>query len=125
MVSSPDEALSWLVEGNERYAQARLERPNQGADRRAVLAQGQHPFATIFGCSDSRVPVELVFDRGLGDLFVVRTAGHVVDRAVLGSIQFGVKELEVPLIMVLGHEGCGAVAAAVDAITRGTTATTV
>ena len=80
------------------------------------MAQGQKPFAIVFGCVDSRVPPELVFDRGLGDVFVIRTAGQVLDDAGLGSIEFGVEELGIPLVMVLGHEKCGAVAATIEAV---------
>ena len=110
-----EEALAELLAGNVRYLSATPEHPNQDAHRRAVLAAGQRPFALIFGCSDSRVAAEIIFDRGLGDLFVVRTAGHVVDAGVLGSIEFGVEVLEVPLVVVLGHDGCGAVQATMEA----------
>ena len=108
-------ALRALLEGNRRYAADSTDHPERSAERRVALTQGQEPFATIVGCADSRVPAEYVFDRGLGDLFVVRTAGHVVDEAVLASIEFGALELGTPLIFVLGHEGCGAVKAALSA----------
>lgn len=112
---SPAEAWQALHEGNARFVEGRREHPHQDADRRAELAAGQRPFALIFGCSDSRVAAEIIFDRGLGDLFVVRTAGHVLDSGVLGSIEFGVAVLEVPLVVVLGHDGCGAVSATLAA----------
>jgi carbonic anhydrase len=89
--------------------------PNQDAEHRAAIADGQTPFAVIFGCSDSRLAAEIIFDRGLGDLFVVRTAGHTVGTEVLGSIEYGVTVLAVPLVVVLGHNSCGAVRAARDA----------
>jgi carbonic anhydrase len=117
---TPDTAWRALLEGNERFVAGRREHPHQDADRRTEIAQGQRPFALVFGCSDSRVAAEIIFDRGLGDLFVVRTAGHVVDSGVLGSIEFGVMLLEIPLVVVLGHDGCGAVTAALEAHTSGT-----
>jgi carbonic anhydrase len=115
-VANADEALQRLLEGNQRYAANRSTDLNESQSRRAELAMGQSPFATIFSCVDSRVPPELIFDRGLGDLFVIRTAGQVIDKAVLGSLEFGVAELKIPLLMVLGHEKCGAVKATVEAV---------
>ena len=118
---TPDAAWAALAEGNRRFVEGRREHPHADADRRARLAAaGQTPFALVFGCADSRVAAELVFDRGLGDLFVVRTAGHVVDTGVLGSIEFGVTVLEVPLVVVLGHDACGAVKATLEAHQSGT-----
>jgi len=117
--ASPQEALQRLLEGNQRFAANRLQEPNHSPERRAAIANGQQPFATILGCVDSRVPPEIVFDRGLGDLFVIRSAGHVLDEAVLGSIEFGSFELKIPLIMVLGHERCGAVKASIEALEHG------
>jgi carbonic anhydrase len=108
-------ALAELLAGNERFVREEGEHPNQDAHRRTQLAGGQKPFALIFGCSDSRVAAEIIFDRGLGDLFVVRTAGHIVDTAVLGSIEFGVDVLEIPLVIVLGHDSCGAIRATMQA----------
>ncbi|MBC7292078.1 MAG: carbonic anhydrase [Actinotalea sp.] len=96
-----------------------MEHPSQGVERRSAVSGLQEPFAVVFGCSDSRVAAELVFDQGLGDLFVVRTAGHVVDTTVLGSIEYGVQMLGAPLVVVLGHDSCGAVGAAVDALRTG------
>jgi carbonic anhydrase len=117
------DALRTLLEGNARYVTAKLTHPDQTAERRAEVAAAQHPFAAIFGCSDSRVPAEIVFDQGLGDLFVVRVAGPVLDFAVLGSLEFAALELKVPLILVLGHERCGAVTATLEALDKGTTPT--
>lgn len=107
-----------LLDGNQRYVLNKSIDLNEGEGRRIEVANGQQPFATIFGCVDSRVPPELVFDRGLGDLFVIRTAGHVVDDAVLGSLEYGVAELQIPLLVVLGHEKCGAVKAAIEAVEK-------
>ena len=89
------------MEGNKRFMTTNPLYPNLTSERRAEVAKGQNPFAIIFGCVDSRVPPELVFDQGLGDLFVIRTAGQALDDAVLGSIQFGVEKLNIPLVMVL------------------------
>lgn len=113
---SADEALARLMAGNKRYVQGRSMPINEGNARRAEGVQGQKPFASIFSCVDSRVPPELVFDRGIGDLFVARTAGQVLDNAVLGSLQFGVAELKIPLLLVLGHEKCGAVKATIETL---------
>jgi carbonic anhydrase len=101
---SPEEALKALLDGNARYVASKAEHPDQTTERRIEVASGQHPIAIILSCSDSRVPPEILFDQGLGDLFVMRTAGNVLDDAVLGSIEYGVAELEVPLLVVLGHE---------------------
>jgi carbonic anhydrase len=119
-VTGPDQALQRLMEGNERYASNSSTDLNESAARRAEAAKGQQPFATIFSCVDSRVPPELVFDRGLGDLFVIRTAGHVVDNAVLGSLEFGAAELKIPLLMVMGHGKCGAVKATIETLEQHT-----
>jgi carbonic anhydrase len=115
-VQNPQEALDRLLAGNQRYTANHSLPLNESAQRRHEVAQGQHPFATIFSCVDSRVPPEMVFDRGLGDLFVIRTAGHVIDEAVLGSLEFGVAELKIPLLLVLGHAQCGAVKATIEAV---------
>ncbi|MEV6349526.1 carbonic anhydrase [Actinoplanes sp. NPDC051851] len=116
------EHTTWaqLREGNARYmAGTSAADMRRGANRRAELVGSQAPSALVFGCSDSRVPVEILFDQGLGDLFVVRTAGHVIDGAVLGSIEYAVEILGVPLIVVMGHDGCGAVAAAMAMVDEG------
>ncbi|MFJ8001805.1 carbonic anhydrase [Streptomyces sp. NPDC096310] len=113
--ATADEALAELAEGNRRWRTFRQRHPDETEAVRKALVTGQHPFALILGCIDSRVPPELVFDQGLGDLMTVRSAGEVLDEAVLGSISYGVLELGIPLILVLGHQSCGAVAAAVEA----------
>jgi carbonic anhydrase len=118
-VETPEEALLRLIEGNIRYHTDKSTTVNEGVERREKLTKRQRPFATVFSCVDSRVPPELVFDRGLGDLFVVRTAGQVLDQAVLGSIEYGVAELEIPLLVVMGHSACGAVKATVGSIASG------
>ncbi|GAA3805501.1 carbonic anhydrase [Streptomyces coacervatus] len=112
-------ALAELLAGNRRYATGLPRHPDEGLLRRHTLAAGQHPFAVVVGCIDSRVPPELVFDQGLGDLLCIRTAGQVLDEAVLGSIQYGVAELHIPLVLVLGHERCGAIAATLDHLRTG------
>ncbi len=109
-----EEALKNLVEGNLRFAYDHSLYPRNWGMKRQKLFKGQTPFAVIVGCSDSRVCPEIIFDANLGDLFVIRTAGHVMDGSVLGSMQFAVKHLKVPLIVVLGHSGCGAVEAAIN-----------
>jgi carbonic anhydrase len=109
-----DEALTYLLEGNARYVEQRRLNPNQSDDRRDSLIEGQHPYAIILGCSDSRVPPEIIFDQGLGDLFVIRVAGNVVDDIVLASIEYAAEHLHSPLLMVLGHTNCGAVLAALQ-----------
>lgn len=108
-----------MREGNARFAANQNTEIFPSAERRKELTDGQHPFALVFGCSDSRAAAEIIFDQGLGQLFVVRTAGHVVDGSVLGSIEFGIKVLEIPLIIVLGHDSCGAVKAAMESVTSG------
>lgn len=108
------QALQRLLEGNQRFVTSQLQHPHQTPERRADLRSGQHPFAVIVGCSDSRIPPEVIFDLGLGDVFVIRTAGNVLDAAGLGSLEYAVEHLHVPLILVLGHEHCGAVTAAVQ-----------
>src|SRR5919199_6278979 len=118
---TPDEALQFLLDGNERFVRGDVAHPNQDAERRVASAADQSPFAVIFGCSDSRVAAEIVFDRGLGDLFVVRTAGHLVGEEVLASIEYAVEVLETPLIVILGHDSCGAVGAALQAHESGVT----
>lgn len=115
----PMTAWEQLLAGNRRFLEGRPAHPGQDADRRAEVAAGQRPRAVVFGCSDSRVAAELIFDQGLGDLFVVRTAGHTVDVSVLGSLEFGVGALDIPLVVVLGHDSCGAVAATLAALRTG------
>lgn len=107
-----EEALQARREGNRRFATGQAIHPHQDAARREEVRPGQRPFAAILSCSDSRVPPEVIFDWGVGDLFVVRTAGHGVDDVALGSIEYAVEHLGVPLLVVLGHTRCGAVTAA-------------
>ncbi len=118
-IATPTQAWQALIEGNRRFVQGAARNADQDGARRTAVAAGQKPFALIFGCSDSRVSAEIVFDQGLGRLFVVRTAGQVTDSGVLGSIEFGVQALSVPLIVVLGHDRCGAVAATISALESG------
>lgn len=116
---TPTEAWGELAAGNARFMAESPKHPHQDVHSRKGLATQQRPFAIFFGCADSRVAAEIIFDQGLGDLFVVRTAGHVVDPSVLGSLEFGVGVLGCPLIVVLGHDSCGAVAAAIAAVDSG------
>src|SRR5262245_20177847 len=109
-----DEALSRLKAGNERFAHTKMSTRKPNAKRRAATAQVQHPFAIIVGCADSRVSPDIIFDQGIGDLFVVRTAGNLVDDYALGSIEYAVEHLGSRLIVVLGHQRCGAVQAALS-----------
>ncbi|MCZ0209660.1 carbonic anhydrase [Streptomyces sp. UMAF16] len=118
---TPRDAFELLMAGNQRFVAGTPEHPNQDAVRRTETAPSQNPFAVLFGCSDSRLAAEIIFDRGLGDLFVVRTAGHVAGTEVLGSIEFGAAVLNAPLVVVLGHDSCGAVAAACSALENGQT----
>ncbi len=119
---TPDEALALLKDGNRRFLNGNPLRPHlTGAERRAVLAHEQRPFCVLVGCSDSRVSPELLFGRGLGELFIVRNAGNVVGLAAMGSIEYGVAVLGAPLVVVLGHERCGAVQAAINVVEKDTT----
>ncbi|MFC1580609.1 carbonic anhydrase [Thermodesulfobacteriota bacterium] len=108
------EALQRLLDGNKRYVGSRQTHPDQEPERRLALRAEQHPFAVILGCADSRVPPEVIFDQGLGDLFVIRVAGNVLDDMILGSMEYAEIHLKTPLIMVLGHSQCGAVEATVE-----------
>ncbi|MGH9774932.1 MAG: carbonic anhydrase [Candidatus Acidiferrales bacterium] len=109
---TPDEALQRLIGGNTRFISGNVSHPNQNAARRAALVKGQAPFAIILACSDSRVSPELLFDQGLGDLFVIRVVGNVVDEGVAASAEYAVEHLHTPLLLVLGHQQCGVVTAA-------------
>jgi carbonic anhydrase len=112
---SPDEAVGMLKEGNARYVSGTSKHPNQDQARRSLTSsKGQQPFATVLGCSDSRVPPEILFDSGIGDVFVVRVAGNVADTDETGTIEYGVDHLGTPLLVVLGHSHCGAVTAVVE-----------
>lgn len=109
----PEAILKQLQDGNERWVMDKCQNPNDEPTRRALLAdQGQKPFATIITCSDSRLPVERIFDRGVGELFVVRVAGNVAGESETGTIEYGVEHLHTPVLVVMGHTKCGAVAAA-------------
>lgn len=116
---SPDQALTKLTEGNARFVAMTEIEPNLSETRLMAVSQGQTPFVGVLGCVDSRVPPELVFDRGLGDVFDTRIAGAIADDAAIGSLEFGVEEFDVPLLVVLGHSRCGAVTAAVKTLTSG------
>ncbi|OPY76083.1 MAG: Carbonic anhydrase [Syntrophorhabdus sp. PtaU1.Bin050] len=109
-----DEALQKLIEGNKRYVAGKPLHPHQDVERRRDVIQGQQPFAVILGCSDSRIPPEIIFDQGLGDIFVIRVAGNIVDDVALGSIEYAVDHLGTKLVVVLGHGKCGAVTATVQ-----------
>ena len=109
------DAWAVLVEGNQNFVNGSPAHPRQDVDVRRAIANKQRPFAALFGCSDSRLAAEMIFDVGLGDLFVVRNAGQVMAETILGSLEFAVEVLEVPLILVLGHDECGAVKAAMEA----------
>jgi carbonic anhydrase len=111
---TPSAALNKLKEGNNRYTFDHVEHPHEGAQRRLDLSRSQHPFAVILGCGDSRVVPELIFDQGVGDLFVLRIAGNIADDAVIASIEYAVEHLGTRLVVILGHEKCGAVTAAVN-----------
>ena len=116
---TPAEAWRTLREGNERFVSGTSSHPSQDSSRRSELVATQNPFCVIFGCSDSRLAAEIIFDLGLGDAFVVRSAGQVIDAAVLGSLEYAIDPLGVPLIVVLGHDSCGAVTATVNAYETG------
>lgn len=110
---SPNAALKKLMQGNQRFVQHQPQYPDQSKARLLEVAQSQHPFATVLSCADSRVPAEIIFDQGIGDIFDVRIAGNIATPEAIGSIEYAVVLLNTPLLMVLGHERCGAVTAAV------------
>jgi len=115
IVKSPEEALALLKEGNQRFAAGQTLRQNVSEEKRnSLVANGQKPLAVIVSCSDSRLPPELIFDQGLGDLFVVRVAGNVLGPLTMGSVEYGVEHLHAPLLVIMGHNHCGAVKASVD-----------
>src|SRR6185369_10232592 len=116
---SADQALARLVAGNRRFVAGKARFPTVQKGVLADLAKGQRPYATIIGCSDSRVPPELVFDASFGELFIVRVAGNVMSPEVMGSIQYAAMHLQTPLFVVMGHEECGAVAAALKTLHQG------
>ncbi len=111
---TPDEAWQLMSEGNRRFVAGDPEHPNQDVGKRHELVDGQAPLATLFGCSDSRLAAEIIFDKGLGDLFVVRNAGQVLGESIVASLEYAVAILGVPLIVVLAHDSCGAVRAAIE-----------
>lgn len=111
---TPTEAWLEMQEGNRRFVSGAPRHPNQDVGRRHDIAAQQNPMATLFGCSDSRLAAEIIFDKGLGDLFVVRNAGQVIGESIVGSLEYAVEILGVPLIVVLAHDSCGAVSAAID-----------
>jgi carbonic anhydrase len=110
-IPSPDQALQQLMDGNKRFISTSQTHPNQDAERRISLGNGQAPFAAVLACADSRVPPEVLFDQGLGDLFVVRVAGNILNDQLLGSLEYAAAHLKTPLIVVLGHTSCGAIGA--------------
>ncbi len=110
---TPDEALQKLMEGNKRFVEQKWQHPNQNTARLTEVSEGQEPFAAILCCADSRVPPEIVFDQGLGDLFVVRDAGNIATPEETGSLEFGTAVLGAKILMVIGHSACGAVQAAI------------
>lgn len=110
-----DAAIQKLKQGNERFVKMKLKHPDTTIERRLQISTYQHPFAAVLSCSDSRVPTEILFDQGLGDIFVIRNAGNVLDEHVIGSIEYAVHHLGVNLVVVLGHESCGAIGAAMSA----------
>ena len=112
---SPEKALKMLKDGNERFWKGDSIHPNRSAELRGELLNEQKPFAVVIACSDSRVPVEIIFDVGLGDLFVIRTAGHVLSKESMGSLEYAVQSLGVKLVLILGHDNCGAVESAMEA----------
>ncbi len=118
---TPDQALAALKEGNRRFLAGRAVEPDRRGIRRLEIAKAQYPIAVLVSCSDSRVPPELLFGRGLGELFIIRNAGNTLDTVAMGSLEYAVAELNVPLVVVMGHERCGAVAAAVSVVEQGTT----
>ena len=111
-----DEALATLLEGNKRFVEGKQIFPNHDLQQRKLVSSGQDPIATVVTCSDSRVPPVSIFDRGVGDLFVIRIAGNIIDDHALGSIEYSVKVLETPLVIIMGHSSCGAVAAVADGV---------
>jgi len=116
---SAEQGLRRLIEGNERFVSGKARFPTVCKETLAALAKGQQPYATILGCADSRVPPELIFDANFGELFIIRVAGNVISPEVMGSIQYAGSHLHTPLFLVLGHEGCGAVKAAIESKLNG------
>ena len=117
---SADQGLRRLIDGNKRFVSGKARFPTVCKETLAALARGQQPYATILGCADSRVPPELIFDANFGELFIVRVAGNVISAEIMGSIQYAGTHLRTPLFVILGHEGCGAVKAAIEHKLKGT-----
>ena len=115
---SADEALKKLKQGNKRFVQLHQKHPDESKQRRQEMLKGQHPFAVILSCSDSRVPLELIFDQGIGDLFEIRNAGNVLDDHVIGSIEYAVMHCGVKLIVIMGHQDCGAINATLSGVSE-------
>ncbi len=118
---TPGQALEMLKRGNREFLAGRVATPDSDGRRRLEIARSQHPIAVLVSCSDSRVPPELLFGRGLGELFIIRNAGNTIDTVAMGSLEYAVAELNVPLVIIMGHERCGAVAAAVSVVQEGAT----
>lgn len=116
VITNPDVALQQLRDGNRRFVDAQMRNPNQDPASRLSLSKSQQPFAVVLSCSDSRLPPEVIFDQGLGDLFVARVAGNVVDASLLDSVEYGVAHLGAPLVVVMGHQDCGAVSATLKTV---------
>ena len=115
---SADEALKKLIKGNERFVELKEQHPDSDKQRRKEMLKGQHPFVVILSCSDSRVPPELIFDQGLGDIFEIRNAGNVLNEHVIGSIEYAVMHCGVKLIVIMGHQDCGAIAATLSGVSE-------
>ena len=115
---SANQALKKLEKGNKRFVELKLKHPDENKSRRDEMLKGQRPFVVILSCSDSRVPAELIFDQGLGDIFVIRNAGNVLDDHVIGSIEYAVMHCGVKLIVVMGHQDCGAIAATLSGVSE-------
>jgi carbonic anhydrase len=118
---TPATAWQEMVRGNDRFVSGEPLHPRQDVERRAEVVAAQEPIAALFGCSDSRLSAEIIFDKGIGDLFVIRNAGQIISESVIGSLEYAVAVLHVPLIIVLGHDSCGAVLAAIDSQTADAT----
>ena len=115
---SAKDAIQKLKDGNKRFVKAESQHPDESKERRDEMLKGQHPFAVILSCSDSRVPPELIFDQGLGDIFEIRNAGNVLNEHVIGSIEYAVMHCGVKLIVIMGHQDCGAIAATLSGVSE-------
>ncbi len=115
---SADKAIEKLQKGNERFVKLKSKHPDESKKRRKLMLKGQHPFAVILSCSDSRVPLEIIFDQGIGDLFEIRNAGNVLNEHVIGSIEYAVMHCGVKLILIMGHQDCGAIAATLSGVSE-------